>query len=312
MPLPVLLRASYALCNRLGRPLALGVLLFGLLITSFQAISAVQATSLLAMQLKGMVSEERLLELQQTLDGNPSGDIGLMGSELTKEWQLKLDAMTDAEKGLYLRDFFLTFIREGGFLLWASLAVLIALFIFSRAYLLTLAALRPTTFLGALRETARRFPGLVAVWILTGAVSCIWLPVAVSLIALAQPALAVPALFSIAFPIALYPRFAYAPVIRLQDNASVIGSVRLSFERTRGRWWLSLSGLIGLAVVVWMAMTLLQSSLQLLVNSVLPYSFMGMLLYFLVPFLSLAASSFRACGLAVLKEGMAPAPARSA
>ncbi len=307
MPLSVLLRSSYALCNRLSRPLVAGVLAFGILTATLQAGTWAQAGVLLMQQMKGMVSTERYAEIERLIAGDATVNAEKIGTALSTELDLKLKSMTQTEQMQYIERLIVGIVSGAGAVLWAFLLGLVALFVFSRSYALTLAALAPKTVIGALRETVRRFPGLAGTWLLMAIASCLWMPGATFLLGFGRPEMFLLTLPSVALPVALYPRFAYAPVIRLQEHLSCMHCVRASFARTRGRWWVSASGLVGLSVSVWLGMTLLRTSLQLLVDSVLPYSFMAMMLYLLVPFLHLAASAFRACGLVTLKQTLAPA-----
>jgi hypothetical protein len=306
MPLPALLRQSLALCNRLGRPVTAGVFILGALFIGLQIFAWMQAEPVLQHQIQTIVGEKRWTELQTALSGSGAAGISVdqLATTLTTELETKINAMTDSEKGAYLQGIANDLVRGAGAGLWLTLIALCVVFIYSRAYFLTLMSRKTESIGGAFTQSVISFPHFLLAWILVGLASCIWLPFAIATAGFLQPGILFFALPSLIVPILLVPRFIIAPVLVLQKKMPLMKSLYQSYAQTQGKWWQVLSSLVSISVTVWIVMTVLQTFLQMLVSLTLSYSFFGILIYALTPFLSLIAVAYRSAGLVVVKDGL--------
>ena len=306
MPLPELLRQSLALCNRLGRPVTAGVFILGAVLVALQVLMWMQAEPVLQKQIQIIVGEERWTELQTALAGSGAATLSVneLATTLTTELETKLNAMTVAERGAYLQTVAEDIVSEAGAGIWITVFVLIILFLFSRAYFLTLVSNKTERIVTAFSSSIVRFPHFLLAWTMVGIAACIWLPFVLALGGFLQSAALLFVLPSLIFPILLLPRFIFAPILVLRGQVSLRHSLEKSFALTRGRWWEVTKSLVGVSVTVWIAMTVLQTFLQMLVSMTVSYSFFGFLLYALTPFLALIASAYRSAGLTVITDSL--------
>lgn len=265
-----------------------------------------QAEPVLQNQIQTIVGEKRWTELQTALTGSGAADISIeqLATTLTTELETKINAMSNSEKGTYMQGVLSDLVRGGGAGLWLTLLAMGIVFLFSRAYFLTLMSRKVESIAAAFTQSIVSFPHFLLAWILVGLASCVWLPLAIALGGFLQPGAILFVLPSLAFPILLLPRFIFAPVLVLQKKVPLMQSLHQSYAQTQGKWWQVLSSLVGVSVTVWIVMTVLQTFLQLLVQMTVSYSFFGFLLYALTPFLSLVAVAYRSAGLVVIKESL--------
>lgn len=100
------------------------------------------------------------------------------------------------------------------------------------------------------------------------------------------------------------PRLCLAPVLLLQDDAGVIGSIKRSFRITKGRWLKVVGNLIGAAAMVWIALFLVQFVLNIVMNMV-PSAPFALVVGQLLVFATLLGTAYQTVFLVRLKEAIA-------
>lgn len=186
------------------------------------------------------------------------------------------------------------------------LVLLLLLAAWERAFFLQ-GALTPGTNTGELLHRATRsFPRLLAVWVVAGFLSGIWLPFAFLPLALFSPVFAIPFLLSWVPFVFAAPRLALSPVLALRDGG-ILQPVRESWRRSRGRWGKIVGNMIVAALAasacVWLALLILQGIASLVTTPSIASVFV-----WIQAMAVLGGAAYRTIFLAQLTEGLGQRP----
>ncbi len=301
------LNRALALCNRLGVPLAAGVATLGIAIVLTQAALWGRVSVSLTAQVREIAGEERFAVIQEQLKKPTLGtqDARRVGDALLAEIDAKLQPLSAEQREpvllRQLRDAF----RRAAPSAAPFVLILLLLNVYARAYFLVLPARRVETVWGAVLAALRKVPLLVGAWLGVFVCSVGWAPVSVFILGFLYPqilGLAIPSLLPLA---ALLPRFILAPAIAVQEDCNVLAALRLSYARTKNLWLLVVSNVLGVGAVIWIAASLVDTGLEMLVQAVLRYSMLGYALYWLAPFLQLVTEAYRSTFMVQLSEELA-------
>ncbi len=291
---PALLGRTTSLCNRLGSAIAYGTVVFGLLTIAVQ-IGQWRTVLVPAGNILREFSSEQeyaaILEKTANLRYGPEGlqEQVARGLEL---FDKKATAMEPEKREVYMATLIDRATRELLPVIAGFTLLLLLVHGAARAFFLTVAGRRIGELAAALTQACKVFLPLMAVWIALGVCSLLWLSFAFFMLGIVWAQGFIIGILLLIGSAWLYPRLALAPAILAEEGTGVLASLRLSFERTRGRWGYVVLNLLGIGTVTWMVTTLAEGAVGQLASMVLTHSPFGVLLYWLLPVLLVLKTAY--------------------
>ncbi len=291
---PALLGRTTSLCNRLGSAIAYGTVVFGLLTIAVQIGQWRTVLVPVGNILREFSSEQEYAAIVAKTENLRYGPEGLQeqvarGLELLDK---KATAMEPDKRELYLAALLDRVSRELLPVVAGFTFLLLLVHGAARAFFLTVAGRRIGGFSAALPEALRVLLPLMGVWIAVGVCSLLWLAFAFLMLGVVWPQGFIVGILLLVASAWLYPRLALAPAILAEEGRGILESLRLSFERTRGRWGYVVLNLLGIGAMMWMVTTIAEGAVGQLASMVLTRSPFGVFLYWLLPLLLVLKTAY--------------------
>ncbi len=256
MPFSVweLLRRAHVRFDQRGKAIVALVIVSGTALCALQFAAPAAMLDKLSIALPTLIGEQKAIELKDEISRARLGtdEHAKAIAHISEAMGNEAIRMTEEE-----RDGF--FSKNAGplmpFLKWALMyaAILLVLQGITRLISLVIAARVPGK--AGVADVAFAIPRLIALWFMIAVFTGTWASALVLAAAYIWSPILLPILvpFSLLIPLLIYPRYVAAPAILIGEETSIMGAVRTSYARTKGRYGKVLSMIIGIQVTLFLS-----------------------------------------------------------